>query len=389
MTAGSNDGLLPVVGALPGDAIALHIGVHKTGTTALQAALADARPELLEAGVLYPGRRPAHHGAALAMIGKSWGWRGRGGEVPDQRAFNRLAEKAGQASGRVMISSEHFCEADQATAATVVERLGIDRVQVVVTLRNLAHLLPSSWQQYLKYGVRAGYEDWLANTFEPPSERTISPSFWKRNDHGALIERWASCVGADRVTVIVLESVDRSAMFRTFAQLLGVDESLLVDRMNLTSNRSMTAQEAELLRLLNVRVRNELPWPEYERLVRNSAARGMVEGRTPGADEPRVHTPDWALDAAAERGADAARRIRASGVRVIGDLDLFAARIPSGAAPAERSLEVVPVAVAASALADVVLAAEREVSTRQMAADLARRVRSQVRARLRPRRAAS
>ena len=61
---------LPHTDPLPADAIALHIGIHKTGTTALQAALADARPELAAHGVLYPGRRTAQHGAAMAVLGE-------------------------------------------------------------------------------------------------------------------------------------------------------------------------------------------------------------------------------------------------------------------------------------------------------------------------------
>lgn len=383
MTADSVDGLLPVVSALPEDAIALHIGVHKTGTTALQWALADARAELRAAGVCYPGQRKAHHGSALAMLGKSWGWRTQGGEVPRTQVFERLAAETAGHRGRVIISSEHFCESDDATAARVVAGLGTDRVHVVVTLRSLASLLPSSWQQYLKYGVRATYPDWLENTFEPPSERTISPSFWKRNDHGALIERWAGVVGPDRVSVVVLEDVDRSAMFRTFAQLLGVDEGILLRRMELTSNRSMTAQEAELLRLVNVEVRRQLSWGEYETLVRNGVARGVVEGRTPGPQEPRLVTPDWALDAAAERGRDAAARIEGSGVRVVGDLRQLGRRPASSPPPAPAALDVVPMAVAARALTGAVLAAQGEQSTKEMAADLARRIRADVRARFR------
>jgi hypothetical protein len=78
---------LPPAAPLPGDAIALHIGIHKTGTTALQAALADARPELAAHGVLYPGRKTAQHGAAMAVLERPWGWSGKGGKAPNPRVF--------------------------------------------------------------------------------------------------------------------------------------------------------------------------------------------------------------------------------------------------------------------------------------------------------------
>ena len=64
--------LFPVVPALPPDAVLLHVGVHKTGTTAIQAALADARPELRRAGVLYPGKRKAQHRSAMAVTQRTW-----------------------------------------------------------------------------------------------------------------------------------------------------------------------------------------------------------------------------------------------------------------------------------------------------------------------------
>ena len=59
-------GPLPPAEVLPEDAVLLHIGVHKTGTTAIQAALADAREELASLGVRYPGKLQAQHRAAQA-----------------------------------------------------------------------------------------------------------------------------------------------------------------------------------------------------------------------------------------------------------------------------------------------------------------------------------
>ena len=43
--------MLPDVPELAKDSVLLHIGVHKTGTTAIQAALADARDDLAAHGI--------------------------------------------------------------------------------------------------------------------------------------------------------------------------------------------------------------------------------------------------------------------------------------------------------------------------------------------------
>lgn len=378
-------GLLPPVTAIRPDGVIVHIGVHKTGTTALQAALADARGDLSEHGVRYPGRRQAHHAAAISVIGKTWGWSGKGGERKDLANFDRLSRQVAAHQGRVIVSSEHWCESPDDVAQQTVAALGAERVQVVVTLRNVGSLLSSSYQQYLKYGLRARYEPWLENLFAKDDGSRMSPSFWLRNHHDVVVERWARAVGPQNVTAIILENVDRAAMFIAFAQLLGVPDEILTSRMELTSNRSMTAQEAELLRRVNVGVKDDLDWTQYERLVRYGVARTIVEARDPLPSEPRLVTPDWALDAAAERGSAAAARIAGLGVNVVGDLQALAARIPSQPPVPADALSALPMDVAVRAIEALVLQARSIPVPKEPARQgWARRLRETWSRRLRP-----
>lgn len=368
---------LPSVPALPAGTSLWHVGVHKTGTTTLQGALAGARPRLRELGVLYPGRTQAQHAAALGVLGRAWGWKDDAVAHP-LSGFTSVVDEVRRWTGRSVVSSEHLCEADDAVAARVAEAVGHDRIHVAITLRPLGRLLPSSWQQYLKFGFQRRYDKWLENQFAAdPKPHRFTPSFWQRNDHGALVQRWASAVGADRVTVVVLEGVGHDAVLRVFADLLEVPHSVLLDSAPSDANRSMTAPESEVLRRLNAAVRPDLSWAQYERVVRDGLVRRIVEERVPPVDEPRLHTPDWALDAAAERGVLAAQAIRAAGVRVVGPLDALGTRtsaVPrSPAAP-----DVIPTDLAADALAVLVRAlAEVEPSSGigQRAKGLLRRAR--------------
>ena len=191
--------LLPPTSPIGAHEMLLHVGVHKTGTTAIQAALADARAQLAEHGVTYPGRKQAQHGAALAVIERTWGWKERGGRPPDLARFDTLVKASRAARGRVIASSEFFCEASADQAAFVAENLGKDRLHVVITLRNLGRLLPSSWQQYLKYGLVATYGKWLTNIFQDTGKMT--PSFWRRNDHASVVGRWVRCWPADPASI--------------------------------------------------------------------------------------------------------------------------------------------------------------------------------------------
>ena len=340
---------LPQVPPLPQDAICLHIGVHKTGTTALQSALAQSRDDLARAGVVYPGRRTAHHGAATSAIGRTWGWRGRGGQAPNPAVFDRLARQARNHPGRVVISSEQFCEADDEAAARIVAGLGSDRTHVVVTVRSLGRLLPSSWQQYLKYGQTMAYEKWLRTILDPDYDGRVTPTFWRRNDHGRLVRRWADLLGPDRVTVLVVDDVGPDALFTAIAQMLDVPAEVLLSRRDDAPNRSMTAAESELLRRLNRALAKSLSWQDYETLVRGGVA-SALQTREPDAGEPRLHTPQWALDAATARGQQAVTAIRESGVQVVGDLDALARPLQAsptlppgtlGALPMDAALAVV------------------------------------------------
>lgn len=367
--------LLPLVPPIATDGVLLHVGVHKTGTTAIQAALADARDDLLAHGVRYPGKLQAQHRAALALLGRPWGWNSRGGSVMDRRHFDALVRRATHHQGRVVISSEFFCEAPEDKAMETIQALGgSDKVTVVITLRNLGKLLPSSWQQYLKYGLTTEYSKWLEDVFATPGSSKISPTFWRRHDHGAVVTRWSNAVGAENLNVLVLEDVDLSAQYHAFAQMLGVPEDILVSRMNLTSNRSMTAAEAELLVRLNKRVKKQMQWTDYVQLVRRGVAMRMVENREPDASESRLVTPEWALDAAAKEGAASVTTIKQLGVNVYGNLDSLAVRIPGATAP-ESSPAEMPIDAAVEAIVAVIEASKEEPTSRELAGKLWRQTR--------------
>ena len=365
--------------AIPADGVLLHIGVHKTGTTALQAALSDARSDLAQLGVLYPeiaaAQHGAHHRAAMSSLGYSWGWAGRDSTTASPKAFDELARDIHAWSGRVCLSSEFWCEATAEQASRITDALGRSRVRIVVMLRNLGEVLPSSWQQYLKYGMVTPYEEWLHDVLSPDSRR-LTPSFWARQDHAAVLHRWIGAVGADRVTAVVLDPADRARPFTAMASLLGVDAQVLLSRSDITSNRSMTAAEAELLRRVNGEVAQRLSWDDYRRQVREGMARTMVESRRPSAAEPSLHTPDWALDEAARRGSVAATEVAAMGVDVVGDLAELGRR---SATRPNVEASVLPIDAAVAALAGAVQSTPRADPVRQVGRAVVSRLRRSVR----------
>ncbi|WP_053847277.1 hypothetical protein [Streptomyces sp. NRRL B-24085] len=365
---------LPVNGPtapLPAGTRLLHIGPHKTGTTAVQGALFAAKDLLPEHGVVFPAHTRHPMEAVLAACARP---AMMGDTAPTEKHWTRLLEQVGAAGGRTaVVSSEFFADAeDDETVARIVEQLGGELVHVVVTLRPLARIMPSQWQQYVQNGLRMGYEDWLTHMLRKAPYEQPNPSFWRRHRHDRLVERWARAVGPERITVVVVDDRDRGGLLRTFEQLLGLPGNLLQPVPD-TANRSLTLAETEMLRNLNKEFRgNGLPDELYSRLVRNGAVMHMKNACSPSPDDVKILTPEWALEAAAGIAAEMTRNIGAAGVRIIGDLRLLSA-VPQAPVPDGIPAPRISPEVAARALYGA-LAAAAEAPVRHTSPAKARTV---------------
>ena len=256
----------------------LHIGPHKTGTTAIQGAFHLARERLALQGVVYPGtgRQPLRPILAVtsqpALMGES---------RPRMAHWDRLVSEVRAADNqRVVVSSEFFAEAGDDAVRRIIDDLGGSLVHVVVTLRPLFRIMPSQWQQYMQNGYCMPYLEWLEGILSDPP-RTPTPGFWRRHRHDELIGRWMSAVGRQNLTVIVVNESDRLMLLRTFESMLGLPGGFLIPEES-AENRSLTLAEAEVVRLLNEEFkRHEWPTANYATFMRYGAVRQM-KIRQPG-----------------------------------------------------------------------------------------------------------
>jgi hypothetical protein len=369
---------------LQADARLLHIGPHKTGTTAIQDALHLARERLAAQGVVYPGtgRQPLR--AILAVTGQPTLLGERESDMAHWASLVR--EVTGANDQRVVVSSEFLAEADDASARRVVRDLGGGRVHVVVTLRPLSRILPSQWQQYLQNGYRMHYLEWLEGVLKDPPD-TPTPGFWRRHRHDELVARWMKA--AQNLTVVVVDDDDRMMLLRTFESMLGLPRGFLMAGED-AANRSLTLAEAEVVRLLNEEFkRQEWPSRHYARFVRYGAVQ-QLKTRQPEPDEPRIATPVWALKRATEIGAEMAENIAALGVRVIGDLSSLGGLPETDAEPAppmlpaDAAVQAIVGALHAGGVAGLKPAeALRDIDARSMTRALAQRGRRRVQRTLR------
>jgi hypothetical protein len=307
---------------LPAGSILLHIGPHKTGTTSVQSAFHAARRALAAHGVVYAG--PDRHavGAAQAAIETA----GPGvRRVHPVRPWRELLREIGRAGDeRVVLSSEWFADAELDAIRRIVGELGSDRVHVVVTLRSLARILPSQWQQYVAAGSTIGYAPWLESVFADSGEGDAR-SFWHRHRHDRLVGRWAEVVGPGNVSVVVVDDHDREVVLRAFEGLIGVPAGTLVAEPE-RQNRSFTVAETDLLRTLNAALARAVDDPNLRLNLGLYGSAAAMRLREPGASEPRIQTPAWAAQRAAGAQREIVDGIERQGVRVVGDLGTLATR---------------------------------------------------------------
>lgn len=300
---------------LPERARLVHIGAMKSGTTSLQRAARVHRKALLRHGVRYPGSGPNHFAEVCAFMRLR-----KDGRVPPMQTWERLMDEVeAEHSRRILISHEWICEADDEMAQRFIDAVG-QRTHVAVSLRPLSEMVSSYWQQLIKNGVATlPLEEWLTTALaNPPGERRASR--WDRqSDQAGIVERWERLLGADRVTVIIVDKSNPRLLLSSFEHLLGLPPHFLGEPGERAVNRSLSAPEAELFRRLNVVFKqNHAPFAEYAGAARDGALRRILQGDLPRSDQ-KIGLPDWAIERATAYGEAITDRLRQSGVTVVGD----------------------------------------------------------------------
>lgn len=346
----------------------LHIGPMKTGTTSVQAAASARRDVLRQHGVCYPGQLFNHRRQLGALMGWSVDTWKRTGElrpdlldvdragVPPQTEWTQLrAELAADPERRVFLTHEFVSQADDATARRIVAAIG-GPVHICITLRAPGSIVPSLWTQSITDDAQTQpYEPWIRRFFGVEGADPLPGRYQRAYDQGALVNRWADIVGADQVTVVVVDQSDPSLLTSAFEAMLGLPAQTLEWRL---SNRSLTAVDAELFRHVNVILRDRrADWTTFYDLVWKGAIRLGPSRRKSRADELRVRLPAWAAARAAADGRRYVEEIERSAVRVVGDLGRIAVE-PSAAE--WRDLEEVPIEIAADAVAAAILAGQEQ-----------------------------
>jgi len=360
----------------------IHPGFHKTGTTALQQALSEVRDELSANGFNYPKiAGDAHHRAAWSIIEKTWGWKKRGGRFMAPIEWQKLDRKLRSSKATAVISSEFFSQASNEQLANLARKVKSADVEVIFTWRPLPFMLASSYQQFLKYGLKLSYLEWLDSIFDSSGKAKHTPSFWQRNMHGEVITRWTEVFGADNVSLIAVDESDPTFLYNSFSDLAGMPAGIIRVPIRKEMNRSLTFNESSLLLEINRNYPKDLDWDSYEIFIRKGNIKALTGSSIYESSDEKILTPDWAIAKAAELNANSVAQIKSLGVKIVGDIDRSDfSRIPTGT---NAPVSTISIATAARAMIGVDMKSLRRMHGKAITKEFVHRLKKIIKRRLR------
>jgi hypothetical protein len=240
----------------------------------------------------------------------------------------------------VVISSEFLSELTPERIQKLLSSIGTKDLRVIFTVRPIAKILPSSYQQEVKNGSKLTYDRWLKRVLEPVAENRNKTRFWNRHSQHNEIAKWADLVGKDRVTVIISDESRPQFLIDSFFNLIGADFSKLRESGKATANRSMDLAEIELLRRINERFDRTLGWDEYVANIRSTIVRTWTHSPAHSTSPGKLSTPESFAERMNEKILEVTEGIKNLGVDIVGDVDsLSEVKFGSNATPSQIDIE--------------------------------------------------
>lgn len=313
----------------PAQRLFLHVGLPKSGTTYLQGLLANNRPALKENGFIYPFiRAECMFHAAVELRGLHGRWR-LDRDVVDG-TWQKLLDRIRGFGGTGIISHELFAGAREDAVERVVRDTRDLEVHLVVTARDLTRQASAFWQEAVKNGNPWSFAEFADRMLTEPPPVAEEGTFWRQQDLGAVLRRWAPVAAPEHVHLVTVPRTggDRTALWRRFADALGLDPAALDPGLARSANESLGTAEIVLLRQVLLALDGRLREPHYAHVVKRFFSQRVLSQ----FESARPVTPEdvrLRLDAVVEGWA---ALVAERGHRVHGDLDeLRPAAAPAGA----------------------------------------------------------
>jgi hypothetical protein len=226
----------------------LHIGTHKTGTSAIQSALHGSRSHLLEAGVLVPrtdrGSLPHLHKHGSVYQAAA----GRDGADAEIERQTLLDEFAASNAHTMLITEEGLSEPQSFVPAFFAPWADCFKIEVICYVRRPDRFVESLYNQFVREAARREARTIGAFARDPVTRARLN--------YVSMLAAW-QCLGA-KVQVVDFDTVaTRGALLSSFSESTGLPPMQAAD---VRHNPSIDMRLAVVLAHLNrLRLKYRLP----------------------------------------------------------------------------------------------------------------------------------
>jgi len=215
----------------------IHVGPHKTGTTAIQKFMLDNHAVLFANGLVYPKRYLqifGHHKFREKIVNKNV-------SAQDMEFF-------GLQTHNYLLSSEDFISLSKQDFEYIKQQFSDFEVHVIFSWRRASNKMYSIWQEVIKHGDWVDFFAYYHNHIaKPGSSQMLSPDL--------KISTLAQVFGRKNIHIIDYEASQKNnALFSDYLKTLGLsfDDKYNIKIDENAKNESMPVQDIEIIRALNL-----------------------------------------------------------------------------------------------------------------------------------------
>jgi hypothetical protein len=300
----------------------------KSGTTFIQHGILAKLDELSAAGWCYPMQfAPArgainHERAIYGLVGAEIPWVDEATQRQMQPQWQKLKAEIDQTELPILLSAEALAVMLEPGIKLLLSQLPKREIKVVITARDLARVLPSSWQQSVRNGRPYSYEEYferIKRAKELPLTESVGSNFWRSYELNAVVARWSKFVPLENISIVTVprkQSAD--SLWSRFITATGLplakSEPIFDDKR---AHTAISWPEAEVLNELNQKWQREKRPPKLRNQLRRRIVQEGFQQRTDRGRSIGLTAP-WLELAKSWADADVAKLLAAN-VQLIGD----------------------------------------------------------------------
>jgi len=310
--------------------IVLHIGTMKSGTTYLQHGLLSQLSQLAENGWLYPMQfAPArgainHERAIYGLVGNHIPWVDSATAQRMAPQWQKLITEISTTNSNVLLSAEAVAVMMEDGIEKLLSALPVRDIEVVLTARDLARVLPSSWQQSVRNGRPYGYEEYfdrIKRAKELPINESVGSNFWRSYQLSDVVLRWQKFIPLANISIVTVPTkLSSDSLWARFVNAVNLPletiEPIFDDKK---AHTSITWPEAEVLTQLNQKwAKQGKPKKAQDQLRRRIVQEGFQHRANRG--QAIALTAPW-LSLAQQWAAQDVEQLLQIGVRIQGNIN--------------------------------------------------------------------